>query len=241
MIKDQVWWPGNQCCGQTTNPKHRFKTTISNFVVISEELTKNSPEITRLPKMGPTHWYYVNYGTECNCKYLHWPMETKLTDELFEAEISSRSSTRDNSLKELPRLWADSKISEFPTLSLHYACPSKSAGNSNILESAHNRRNSFEELSLVFKKSRTYRFDCFVFLDPEVGYFKNLVIGAFRCFRDEFNPPVVAFSRTSHLSADRRYHWQGLVANKGRSMTRTSIPDESPDQRKTRRDPLSRL
>ena len=46
-------------------------------------------------------------------------------------------------------MWADSKIFEFPTLFLHYACPSKSAGISNILESDHNRRNSFEELSLV--------------------------------------------------------------------------------------------
>ena len=55
---------------------------------------------------------------------------------------------RDKSLKKLPRLWADSKIFEFPTLFLHNACPSKSAGNSNILESAHNRCNSFEELSL---------------------------------------------------------------------------------------------
>ena len=61
MIKDQVWWPSNQCCSQTTNPKHWFKTTIPNFVVISEELTKNSPGITRLPKMGPTQWYCVNY------------------------------------------------------------------------------------------------------------------------------------------------------------------------------------
>ena len=93
MIKDQVWWPGNQCCGQTTNPKHRFKTTISNFVVISEELTKNSPEITRLPKMGPTQWYCVNYRTECNCKHHLWPLGTKLTYELVDTEILSRSST----------------------------------------------------------------------------------------------------------------------------------------------------
>ena len=55
---------------------------------------------------------------------------------------------RDNSLKESPRLWADSIIFEFPTLFLHFACPSKTAGNSNILESAHNRGNSFKELSL---------------------------------------------------------------------------------------------
>ena len=56
--------------------------------------------------------------------------------------------TRDKSLKELPRLWADSKIFEFPTIFLRYACPWKSAGNSKILESAHNRSHSFEELSL---------------------------------------------------------------------------------------------
>ena len=56
--------------------------------------------------------------------------------------------TRDKSLKELPRLWADSKIFEFPALFLRYTCPSKSAGNSKILESAHNRGNSFEDLSL---------------------------------------------------------------------------------------------
>ena len=103
MIKDQVWWPGNQCCGQTTNPKHRFKTTISNFVVISEKLTKNSPEITRLPKMGPTQWYCVNYRTECNCKHHLWPLGTKLTYELVDTEILSRSSTCLN--KKTPRTY----------------------------------------------------------------------------------------------------------------------------------------
>ena len=31
--------------------------TIPNFTVIGEELAKNSPEITRLPKMGPAQWW----------------------------------------------------------------------------------------------------------------------------------------------------------------------------------------
>ena len=66
----------------------------------------------------------------------------------WHGQFQGLNLARDKSLKELPRLWADSKIFEFPTLFLHYACPSKSAGNSNILESAHNRCNSFEELSL---------------------------------------------------------------------------------------------
>ena len=56
------------------------------------------------------------------------------------------------------------------------------------------------------------------------------------CFRDDQS---AATSRTSHLSADRRHHWQGLVANKGQSMTPTSIPDEVSYQRKTRRETLS--
>ena len=77
MIKDQVWWPSNQCCSQTTNPKHWFKTTIPNFIVISEELAKNSPEITRLPKMGPAH---------SDTMLTIEPMETKLTDELIKRE-----------------------------------------------------------------------------------------------------------------------------------------------------------
>ena len=57
-----------KCGGSVTNvaakqqtQKHWFTTTISDFVVLSEELAKHSPEITRLPMMGPTRWHRFNY------------------------------------------------------------------------------------------------------------------------------------------------------------------------------------
>ena len=91
-----------KCGGQVTNVaakqqtrEHWSKTTISGFIVLSEELAKHSREITRLPKMGSTHWCYASYWTGCNCKCHHWPTETKLT-KLFEGEIISRSSLSSN-------------------------------------------------------------------------------------------------------------------------------------------------
>ena len=52
------------------------KTTISNFGVIIEELANNSSKIARLPIMGPTCCYFVNFRTGCNYKFHHWTIGT---------------------------------------------------------------------------------------------------------------------------------------------------------------------
>ena len=56
-----------------------------------------------------------------------------------------------------------------------------------------------------------------------------------------FSVKAVANSRTKGLDADRRHHRQSLVASNWPKLTQTSIPGESSDQRKTRRETLSSL
>ena len=54
-------------------------------------------------------------------------------------------------------------------------------------------------------------------------------------------PRTIANSRTKGLDADKRHHRQSLVANNWPKHDKTSIPGESSDQRKTRRETLSSL
>ena len=64
MVKDQVWRSSSHRPMTSSGPI----TTIPNFGVIIEELANNSRKIARLPIMGPTGWYFVNYESGCNCK-----------------------------------------------------------------------------------------------------------------------------------------------------------------------------
>ena len=68
-------------------------TTIPNLIVISEELAKNSPEITRLPKMGPTQWHcdYREPNVIASTIIDQW--EQNFNHELIEKVTISRLST----------------------------------------------------------------------------------------------------------------------------------------------------
>ena len=86
-------------------------------------------------------FFLVNFGSQS-----YQLLRMRIPESSFNSmeEFGFRSSfTRDNSSKELPRLWLILKYLNYPHR--------KSVGNSNNLESAHNRCNSFKELSLVNK------------------------------------------------------------------------------------------